>query len=175
MKQFFKEVGQALIPMIIAVILVLIVKEFFFYPVRISGDSMYPFLQNGERAIVQRNTKIKRDDIVVFPGPDSPKDEYIKRIIGLPGDEVTYKNNQLYINGQKIDESKRAITESDDFTLQNLTGQKVVPDGYYFVLGDNRPVSKDSRYFGFISDEDIDGVAKFRFWPFSKWGSLTNK
>lgn len=173
MKNFIKEVFSFLMPIAIAIALVLFIQKFFFYPVTISGSSMYPYLQEGERIIVSRRSEIERFDVIVFPGPDAPEDEYIKRVIGLPGDSIEYKNKILYINGEAIDESAYAITDSPEFTLKELTGKKKVPEGKLFVMGDNRPVSKDSRYFGFINVSDIDGEAVFRFWPLTKWGKIS--
>lgn len=174
-------------------IVLFIIRTFVFMPVVVSGNSMDPTLQNRERVIATKTKKIERFDIVTFPAPDDPKKSYVKRVIGLPGDTVEYKNDQLIINGEEYDEPylkefKGELAEGDfltyvtgedgqphsEFSLGNLTalGSSTVPEGELFVLGDNRQISKDSRLIGFIEKADITGNVKFCIWPPSKFGPV---
>ena len=190
-----------IITAIIMILIVILLRVFVFSPVIISGHSMDPTLHNGERVIALKHTKIERFDIVTLKAPDNPDEDYVKRIIGLPGDTIEMKNDQLYINGKKYDEpflddyikkmknhtlanvypeqfkyvANTAQNFTNNFTLQDLeaTGGKVkVPKDSYFVMGDNRLVSKDSRYLGFIPKSSILGEVKFAFWPLKYFGPI---
>ena len=107
----------------------------------------------------------------MFHAPEEK--DYIKRVIGLPGDHVAYKNDQLYINGEPLPEpyldvKKEEIIEgalTEDFTLEDYTEVSVIPEGYVFVMGDNRRYSKDSRMIGLVSMEEIIGSTSVIFWP----------
>ena len=117
--------------------------------------------------------------MVVFDAPDADE-KYIKRVIGLPGDTVEMKNDVLYINGKVteepyLDEIKNELIFdklTGDFTLTEITGEARVPEGYIFVMGDNRLYSKDSRFFGFVSEDAIMGEVKLRLYPLNKIGLL---
>ncbi|WP_125767230.1 signal peptidase I [Lapidilactobacillus wuchangensis] len=140
----------------------------------VTGPSMQPTFYDGDRLITYRLGKIKRGDIVVLNAPDEPGSLYIKRVIGLPGDKVYAKNDQLYVNGKKLNESylseyNTGTDFTEDFSLQQLFGRSTVPADSYFVMGDNRPVSKDSRKIGFIKKSSINGVVKLRYWPLNRW------
>ncbi|WP_086329995.1 signal peptidase I [Candidatus Enterococcus mansonii] len=158
-----------------------LLRQFVFTPVIVKGHSMDPTLADGERVIALKNTEIQRFDIVTFPAPDEPKKNYIKRVIGLPGDTIEYKEDHLYINGKEVkepylDEFKGALTDDEpltyNFTLTEVTGQKKVPKGEYFVMGDNRRNSKDGRMIGFIPKEKILGDVKFVLWPLNRFGTI---
>ena len=108
--------------------------------------------------------------------PDQDK-EYIKRVIGMPGDTIEIKEGKLYINGQVVEQpfiNKEILVNKtvyiDDFTLEGLTGETTVPEGKYFVMGDNRGVSRDSRLIGFIDRSAIEGKAVFTIWPLNRIG-----
>jgi signal peptidase I len=162
----------------IALLLAFFIRYFLFAPIVVDGQSMMPTLQNDNRLIVNKIgytiSKPDRFDIVVFHAT-SEKD-YIKRVIGLPGDTIAYENDLLYINGEPIEEpyleefKENAISLpfTGDFTLKDYTGFDVVPEGHLFVLGDNRQHSKDSRHIGFISFDQVVGTANVVFWPFSE-------
>ena len=118
---------------------------------------------------------------MTFPAPDDEGKNYIKRVIGLPGDIIEYKNDELYINNKKydepyLDEFKGKLTDGQpltyDFNLKELTGSEKVPDGELFVLGDNRRISKDSRIIGMIKEKDIMADVKFVFWPLNRFGTV---
>ncbi len=169
MKKFIKEIY----PYIIIVIVALLIKKFLFSPIRVVGPSMNNTLLNGDIMILDKITyrfeNIKRSDIVVI----KMEDKYIiKRVIAIPGDTLEYGNNTLILNGKEKEEpylSKDVVTE--DFNLKEKTGYTKVPEGYYFVMGDNRGESADSRIIGLIPKEKIEGRAKYIIFPFSRFGS----
>ena len=161
---------------IVAFIIVGGVYFFLGRPFTVSGASMYPTLHNGDRMVLSKVGDIHRFDVVILKAPDENV-EYIKRVIGMPGDTVKMKSGVLYINGKKVDQpfiNTEALAKQtvfmDDFTLESLTGESKVPEGKYFVLGDNRGVSKDSRMIGFIDRSAIEGKAVFTIWPFGRIG-----
>ena len=161
---------------IVAFIIVGGVYFFLGRPFTVSGASMYPTLHNGDRMVLSKVGDIHRFDVVILKAPDENV-EYIKRVIGMPGDTVEMKSGVLYINGKKLDQpviNTEALAKQtvfiDDFTLESLTGESKVPEGKYFVLGDNRGVSKDSRMIGFIDRSAIEGKAVFTIWPFGRIG-----
>ena len=165
---------------IVAFIIVGGVYFFLGRPFTVSGASMYPTLHNGDRMVLSKVGDIHRFDVVILKAPDENV-EYIKRVIGMPGDTVEMKSGVLYINGKKVDQpfintevlAKQTVF-MDDFTLESLTGETKVPEGKYFVLGDNRGVSKDSRMIGFIDRSAIEGKAVFTIWPFGRIGGQKN-
>lgn len=152
------------ISFILLIFIFLKVKNVIFLEYKVEGVSMKPTYEEG--SLLSINTvsyylfPIERFDIVVFHGPDK-KEDYIKRVIGLPGDEIHYSDDQLYINGKPINEpylSKEHIgLLTGDFTLEEKTGKKKIPEGFLFVIGDNRIQSYDSRHFGLIKIEDVVG------------------
>lgn len=166
--------------LLIAFGLAAIIRFFLFTPIVVDGISMMPTLEDGNRMIVNKIGytigEPERFDIVVFHAPEQK--DYIKRIIGLPGDEVEYRDDVLHINGKPIEEPyldryKEEIAEgpfTEDFTLEGKIQSKVVPDGHVFVLGDNRRKSKDSRHIGVVPIDEIIGNTKLVFWPLSDVG-----
>jgi signal peptidase I len=132
--------------------------------VRVDGFSMQPTLQNGEYVLVNRLAyrfgKPERGDIVVFRFPMNPKEDLIKRVIGLPGEEVTIAHGQVYINGNVLEESYIAAAPG-------YSGNWTVPDGSLFVLGDNRNDSADSHSWGLLPVENVIGKAVLIYWPFT--------
>src|SRR5690606_6110462 len=152
--------------LIIAFLIAVVIRYFLFTPIVVDGDSMMPTLENGDRMIVNKFgymvAELNRFDIVVFHAPEGK--DYIKRVIGLPGEHIEYRNDQLYINGEPIDEPyldeyKSQLSEgqlTQDFTLQDIEpNMDVIPEGYVFVMGDNRRYSKDSRHIGVVSEDKI--------------------
>lgn len=167
------EWGKAII---FALILALVVRNFLFTPIIVDGESMLPTLGDENRMIVNKLgyliSEPERFDIIVFHAEEEK--DYIKRIIGLPGDKITYKNDILYINDIALEEKfltefKTNLTASPltgDFELEDISNYEYVPEEHLFVLGDNRRYSKDSRHIGLISYEEIIGKADIVFWPF---------
>ncbi|MFD1032137.1 signal peptidase I [Metaplanococcus flavidus] len=159
-----------------------IIRFFLFAPIVVDGESMMPTLENGDRMIVNKIGYIMgepdRYDIVVFHATEDT--DYIKRVIGLPGDHIAYENDQLYINGKiqqepflsdvKNQQSIGSITFTNDFTLEELLEIEVIPEGHVFVLGDNRKNSTDSRIIGLVPIEEIAGNTNYVFWPLSEMG-----
>ncbi|KXZ21955.1 S26 family signal peptidase [Bacillus nakamurai] len=160
---------------IIAVILAVLIRNFLFAPYVVDGKSMNPTLDDRERIFVNMTVKyiseFKRGQIVVLNGEN---EHYVKRIIGLPGDTVQMKNDQLYINGKKVSEpylaanKKKAKQDGYDHLTDDF-GPVKVPDDKYFVMGDNRRESMDSRNgLGLFTKKQIAGTAKFVFFPFNE-------
>lgn len=182
MKAIFKD----LVWFATVLILLVAVRIFVASPIKVQGESMMPTLVDGEKAIAYKLGDVKRFDVVPLVAPDDPSLNYVKRVIGLPGDTVSYKSDQLYINGEPLPEEYLTEYKNEwhaagnnapltpDFTLGELTGHETVPENTYFVLGDNRQVSKDSRYpeVGFIPKDNIIGKAKVTIWPPSEWGII---
>ena len=166
-----KKVLKTILTYVLIVFAVIIIRIFFIDPVRVDGRSMNTTLANGEIMILNKITyrvsDIKRFDIVVIDEGDK---HIIKRVIGLPGESVEYKNNVLYINGEKVDDPYPS-TKTDDFSIQDV-GHKKVPGDTYFVMGDNREDSLDSRYpsVGVIKKDKILGRVRLRIWPLNKFG-----
>ncbi|MBM7647151.1 signal peptidase I [Bacillus ectoiniformans] len=159
--------------LLIAVGLAAVIRYFIFAPIVVDGLSMMPTLQNGDRMVVNKIGDPERFDIVVFHAPENK--DYIKRVIGLPGDTVEYKNDKLYVNGKYYEEpyldeykSQQDGPLTSDFTLEEITGQKTVPEGEIFVLGDNRLFSKDGRHIGTIKMDEVVGDTSIVYWPFDK-------
>ncbi len=157
--------------LLIAVGLAALIRYALFTPIVVDGFSMMPTLNNGDRMIVNKLSKPDRFDIIVFHAPEQK--DYIKRVIGLPGDTVEYVSDTLYVNGKAYDEPyletyKEQTPEgplTEDFTLEEITGEKTVPEGELFVMGDNRRSSKDSRHIGTISMDKVIGDTRVVYWP----------
>lgn len=182
----FRETMSWVIPIIIGLIIALLIKQFFFQIVRVDGPSMQPNLQNNERVFCLKRAQIHHGSVVVFDanGVDpqvSVKTDYVKRVIGLPGDTVRSKDGNIYVNGKKINQDYISKTQRDSGTgnwnlrsisVQNSwlrnSGAVKVPKGEYFVLGDHRSVSNDGRYWGFVPQDKIDGVLKVPSWAGTK-------
>lgn len=161
-KGFFRE----LIPYAIIIIVVLFVKNYIIAPVQVRGDSMDSTLQSGDVMLLNRlefkRHGVKRFDIVVVDDHDT---YIIKRIIGLPGDIVEIKDERLIINGEEFDEYYLdEDTHTDDLIVE-------VPKGHYYVLGDNREESLDSRILGPIKESQIRGIAKITIFPLNRLGT----
>lgn len=168
---------------VVALIIFLLIRHFLFAPVSVDGESMAPTLENQDRLILNKIDKIDRFDVIVFPAPGEPDKQYIKRIIGLPGDTIRYQDDVLYINEEPVEEeylenSIKNMTPgenfTEDFSLAAKTGEETVPEGTYFVMGDNRQNSKDSRFseVGFIDASTVSGTTNLRIWPLEKFGSI---
>lgn len=139
--------------------------------VRVDGSSMEPTLHNDELIIVNRLayrfSQPESGDIIVFHLPHDPETDYIKRIIGLPGDTIAISEKQVYVNGEKIVETYIAAPTHNQ-------GSWTVPQGELFVMGDNRNNSADSRTWGTVPLEDVTGKALIVYWPPENWGILSH-
>lgn len=158
MKKFFKEVY----PYLIIILVVVLIRTFLFTPIRVSGDSMNPTLKNGDIMILNKVAKIDRFDIVVIRSKKI-NEVLIKRVIALPGETIEVNNGVIYINGKKLKDKYGSGVTSD-------VGKMKVPEGEYFVMGDNRVVSADSRMFGTFSKKEIKGTTRFVLFPFKRVG-----
>lgn len=165
---------------VIGVLIFFIIRMFLFTNYVVEGVSMEPTLHEGNKLVVNKISyrigDIKRFDVVVFHANE--KEDFVKRIIGLPGDKIEYRDDKLYVNDVYYEEPylekyhKKKVTRllTGNFTLESLTNSPFVPDGYVFVLGDNRQDSWDSRHFGFIPIDQVVGKVNFRYWPLEEWG-----
>ncbi|MEC0300444.1 signal peptidase I [Peribacillus frigoritolerans] len=173
-----KEIYSWVKSIVFAFIIVFICRQLLFTPTTVLGASMLPTFQDQDRVVVSKTTEIQRSDVIVFDAPDVDGKDYIKRVIGLPGDSIDMKDDVLYINGKAVEEPYLNANKEDnpfnklteDFSLQEKTGESKVPKNMLFVMGDNRLNSKDSRIFGFISYDSIVGEVKFRFYPLQEIG-----
>ena len=165
-----KEKIKPLLPYIIIIAVVLFIKAFIVTPIKVNGESMYPTLEEGDIMILNKTAyyfnKPKRFDIVVV---DMPDEYLIKRVIGLPGEQIEYKDNTLYVDGKKVKENFEH-GKTDDFNIKEL-GSDTVPSGYYLVLGDNRGNSLDSRELGFMKEEQLLGRTNLIILPFDRIGN----
>jgi len=164
---FFKDILETLV---LAALLFLAINAVS-ARIRVDGSSMVPTLTNGQFVMVNRLvykfSHPNHGDVVVFEYPNDPDQEYIKRIIGLPGDTVTIKNGHVYLNEQELVEPYTAAQS-------RTTGEWQVPGDHIFVLGDNRNNSQDSRNFGFVSMDHVIGKAIFIYWPPTDWDFIPN-
>ncbi len=152
---------KTIAPYIAIATVVVLVRTFIITPVIVSGTSMDYTLKDGEILLLKKYDKTyERFDIVVF---DYGNSKLVKRIIGLPGETLEYKNGVLYINGKVVEDPFASKTY--DFKLSDLNIE-IIPEGYYFVMGDNRNNSSDSRIIGPIKKENINGSTSFSLWPF---------
>ncbi|SES74625.1 signal peptidase I [Oceanobacillus limi] len=170
--------------LLIAFALAFIVRTFLFTPIIVDGPSMLPTLHDRDQMIVNkfkyRINEAERFDIVVFHASD--KKDFIKRVIGLPGEHVAYQDNVLYIDGEPVEEPFYEDIQDDvlpnpgptnDFTLEELPGEhRVIPDDHVLVLGDNRNNSTDSRRLGVISMDQIVGTTSLIYWPFDRMQTI---
>jgi len=145
---------------------------FLYQPVRVEGTSMQPELRDQDRLFINkfayRFESISRGDVVVFHYPRDPEKSYIKRVIGLPGDSLRIDDGRVYVNGQRIDESYVPKRYRDARSMPEI----VVPQGEYFVMGDHRSISSDSRDFGPVERDLIYGKAAFIYWPADNMGVI---
>lgn len=161
---FIKRIIKELVPYIIIVVVVVLIRTFIATPVRVDGDSMNKTFKNGDILILYKLSKINRFDVIVLH-EEKDNEKIIKRVIGMPGDTVAIKDGEIYINDEKIDD-EYAYGMTSDYERITLKSDE------YFILGDNRLISKDSRYFGPIKEKEIKGKVVFRIFPFSKFGKI---
>jgi signal peptidase I len=204
------EYAKSFFPVIFAVFLI---RSFIVEPFKIPSGSMMPTLLAGDFILVNKFVyglrvpilnnvfyqidQPKRGDVFVFHYPPDPSIDYIKRVVGLPGDKIAYRDKQLYINGQKLDVNFAADyeyigpglntvnakryqeqlgTKKHDILIEDnsitIDGETEVPAGHYFAMGDNRDNSKDSRVWGFVPENNLVGRAFFIWWNFNNFGRI---
>ena len=155
---------KELVPYVLIVIFVVLLRTFIITPVKVDGASMDNTLKDGQVLLLYKLAKINRYDIVVVD-EENIDEVIIKRVIGMPGDTIEINHSSIYINGKVIDD-KYGVGKTNDYAEITLG------DDEYFVLGDNREVSKDSRYFGAVKENEIKGQTIYRLWPFTKLGKI---
>lgn len=157
---------KEIIPYIVIILTVLLIRMFVFTPVQVDGSSMEPTLSNNQILILNLFDKnYDRFDVVVV---EELGTKLVKRIVGLPGEHISYTDNKLYVDGELIVENYHREVMVD-FDIKEL-GLEVIPDNSYFIMGDNRNHSSDSRNFGPVSIEQIQGKTGFTIFPFTKFG-----
>jgi signal peptidase I len=158
----------------VALGLALVIIVFLYQPVKVEGTSMAPLLSDQERIFINkfvyRFTPIERGDVVVFWYPLDHSKSFIKRVIGLPGETIELRASHLYVNGKELVEPYVPPSYLDGSSY----GPVQIPDGNYFVMGDHRDSSNDSRVFGPVSRPYIYGKAVFAYWPVDHFGSLSS-
>ena len=165
---------------LLAASIFLVIYIFLFRPFQVSGDSMFPTFKNGEyiltNLIALKTEGIQRGDVVVFQAPPDHEKDFIKRVIGLPGDTVELKGGFVYLNGKELNES--AYLHSDVRTFGGAflkDGEPfTVPADNYLVFGDNRPFSSDSREWGLVPTHMLIGKSMFVYWPFTSMRLVHN-
>jgi signal peptidase I len=194
-KHIVREYAESIV---IAVILALIIRTFVVQAFKIPSGSMEDTLAIGDHILVSKfiyGTEIpftdkrvlkirapRRGDVIVFEYPVDPSKDFIKRVIGIPGDVVEGANKKVYVNGKPYDNSHEVHKESDliprEQNPRDSFGPVTVPEGAYFVMGDNRDRSYDSRFWGFVKMDKIKGLAFIKYWSWDKekfrvrWGSI---
>ena len=165
-------IGVWLRDLIISLAISAFIIIFLYQPVKVEGTSMMPSLEDQERIFVNkfvyRLEPIERGDIVVFRYPRDPSKSYIKRVIGMAGDQIRIDGGQVYVNGTALQENYVPSEYSDSRSYP----ETVVPENSYFVLGDHRSMSNDSRDFGAVNKSYIYGKAVFGYWPMDKLGRV---
>lgn len=178
---FFKRIGGFLLDAIETVVMALamfvIMYLFLFQPHQVRGNSMLPNFHDQEYLLTDKvSYKLggpRRGDVIIFQAPKHEEYDYIKRIIGLPGETVSVKGGEVYVNDQLLQENYlpgELKTQGGGFLKE---GQNIpVPEGHYFVLGDNRSQSSDSRDWGPVPEKNVVGRAWFRYWPLDRVGII---
>ncbi len=160
--------------LVLSVLIAIVVILFIYQPVKVEGTSMMPSLLDQERIFINKFIyrfglgEIERGDTVVFWFPGDPSKSYIKRVIGLPGDRIEVVDGTVWVNGQPLQEDYVPEQYRDHQSRPPM----VVPPGYYYVLGDHRSSSNDSRNWGPVAGDQIYGKAVFAYWPVDKIGPL---
>src|ERR671932_1204320 len=169
-RHFWSEARLLLRDLVFALLVAALFVVFVVQPVKVEGTSMLPRLHDGERIFVNKLIyyhlpPVERGDIVVFWYPDDPSKSYIKRVIGLPGETVQMRAGRIFVNGKELQEP---YLENSLNVAGGDEPPTYVKPHYYFVMGDNRDNSSDSRSWGLVPEKYIYGKALFRYWPLSK-------
>lgn len=159
---------------VLAGILVFIIRGFVFIPMKIEGSSMAKTLLQGDQIVYDKFSKIKRFDVIIFQQPDGTI--FVKRVIGMPGEHVQYIDDELFVDSQIIEEDflgqakiKRSSNKyTTNFDSKQILNNKNISKDAYFVLGDNRRLSKDSRSFGEVKSDDVIGKVQMVYYPLNR-------
>ncbi len=175
-----KELWSWIRSILVALLIIILARQFLIGNYIVKGESMMPNLKNGDRLIVNKMAyrvgAPHRFDIIVFHATAS--EDYVKRIIGLPGDTVSYRDDRLYVNGKPVKETylnayKKRLSAreklTENFSIKGKTGKMRVPKHMLWVMGDNRRNSEDSRFFGFVNENQVVGKVDLRYWPAGNW------
>ncbi len=167
---------------IIAFVLALVIRTFVVQAFKIPSGSMLPTLQIGDHILVSKFiywfSEPERGDIIVFKYPKDKKRDFIKRVVGLPGDTIEIKDQKVYINKKLLPEESYAyhydpVIQRDEFSPRDNFGPLKIPDDSFFVMGDNRESSMDSRYLGTLKKDLIRGKAFIVYWSIKPYNSVT--
>jgi signal peptidase I len=163
--------------LVFSVLIAVVLIVFIYQPVKVEGTSMMPALTDQERIFINKFTyrfglgDVQRGDTVVFWYPQDVSKSYIKRVIGVPGDRIRIDAGQVYVNGSALAEAYVPLDERD-YSSWRDGQEQAVPQGKYFVLGDHRNQSSDSRMWGYVPRENIYGKAVFVYWPLKSMGRV---
>ena len=161
--------AREVVETVVLTLLIFLVIRFLIQSYHVEGPSMQPGLNTDEYVLVNKVSYLfqspQRGDVIVFHYPKDTTQDFIKRIIGLPGDTIKTDQTHVWVDGVQLNEPYISQPVNPDITSTTWT----VPPGDYFVLGDNRPVSDDSRYWGFVPKSLIVGKAMFVYWPIGEW------
>lgn len=180
LKKIYAVVIDVMQTFLMAASIFLVIYIFILRPFQVSGDSMYPTFKNKEYILTNliglRFNNPHKGDVIVFKAPTDNEKDFIKRIIGEPGDSVLLKDGFVYINGQKSDESAYLASDVRTYGGSFLKdGEPItVPKDKFFVMGDNRPYSSDSREWGLLQSKDVIGVSFFVYWPLNTMRLVKN-
>ncbi|HEV2340140.1 MAG TPA: signal peptidase I [Patescibacteria group bacterium] len=166
--------------LLVAAAIFLIIYIFLVRPFQVNGESMHPNFENGEYVltdlIILHFQKLRLGDVIVFKAPPNPEEDFIKRVIGVPGDTVMVKDGNVYLNGKMVDQSSFLKPDVKTFggTFLREGDTITVPQDEYFVMGDNRPYSSDSRDWGFVKSDEVIGESMLIYWPIQDMKWITN-
>lgn len=170
-KERIKKIVKEIVPYVVVIIVVILIRSFIITPAVVDGNSMKPTLQNNNIIILNkldyRLNDIKRFDIVIV---NYNGEKLVKRVIGLPGEHIEYKENNLYVDGSLLEENFNHAS-TNNFKLETI-GYLTIPGDKYLVIGDNRNNSLDSRMIGLIDKKDILGSSSIRIFPLNKIGKI---
>lgn len=178
---FFRRVGSFFLDLIETVVIALaifvIIYLFLFQPHQVRGNSMYPNFYDGEYILTDkvsyRLRDPKRGEVIIFQAPRNQEYDYIKRVVGLPGESIRIDQNKILVNNEILNEVYLPeIYATSPGSFLGSTQGLVIPEDQYFVLGDNRSQSSDSREWGLVPKENIIGKAWLRYWPTERLGVI---